>query len=85
MGRAVEFDVFEGAHDVVPDDLARLGRCLAAQRDAADLHAAVYLARVQPEVSSNEHGDDGADDDYRSGYPPTPATVLARVEWVQAG
>ena len=70
---------------MLPDHLARLGRCLTAQRDAADLHAAVYLARVQPEVRSHEHGDDGADDDYRSRYPPSPATPLARVERVQAG
>src|ERR687894_917245 len=45
----------------------------------------MYLARVQPEVRSHEHGDDGADDDYRSRYLPTPATPLARVERVQAG
>src|SRR5687767_6316450 len=84
MRGAVEVDLLERTHSLVPDDLARLGRCLTAQRDAADLHAAVYLARVQPEVRSHEHGDDGADDD-RSRYPPSPATPLARVERVQAG
>src|SRR5829696_10336221 len=85
MRGAVEVDLLERTHNLLPDDLARLGRCLTAQRDAADLHAAVYLARVQPEVRSHEHGDDGADDDYRPRYPPSPATPLARLERVQAG
>src|SRR5829696_7360266 len=85
MRWAVEVDLLERTHSLVPDDLARLGRCLTAQRDAADLHAAVNLTRVQPEVRSHEHGDDSADDDYGSRYPPSPATPLARVERVQAG
>ena len=35
---------------------------LPPKGDAADLHAAVYLARVQPEVRSHQYGDYGADD-----------------------
>ena len=40
---AVEVELLERTHGLVPDALARLGRRLAAQRDAADLHAAVIL------------------------------------------
>src|SRR3712207_7310425 len=40
--------------------------------DALPIYAAVYFARVQPEVRGHEHGDDGADDDYRSRHPPSP-------------
>jgi hypothetical protein len=44
MRGSVEVDLLEWTHDLVFDDLTRLGRCLTAQRDAADLYAAVYLA-----------------------------------------